>query len=64
MPEETYSASEVKELIAEALSVKLGREIKSGDIKFNFREGPQTVGIGAGEHTERYKEFTGIAIKK
>ncbi|MCK5475938.1 MAG: hypothetical protein KAI71_05160 [Candidatus Pacebacteria bacterium] len=57
-----FDLEETKRLIAEAASLRCGKEIKLKDIKLNYNQGTRTVGWREGEKVERYKEFSGVTI--
>ena len=57
-----FDLEETKGLIAEAASLRCGKEIKPKDIKLNYNQGTRTVGWREDEQVERYKEFSGVTI--
>jgi hypothetical protein len=58
------SAAEVKEIIATAMSARLGTTLTKEDVTITFKEDEETVGVFEGEHTETVIKFTGAKIRE
>jgi hypothetical protein len=58
------SAKEVKVIIANAMSERLGRVVEPENVEIAFREEEHTVGVFDDEHTETEVVFTGAKIKE